>query len=357
MLAACFCLLLASVCCCCLLLAACRLPLAASACCLDALRAFLPCAPSCRLSRRTILHTHNHPPTTTTPHTHNKRTAAQVTADGFELQLGTNHFGHFALTQELMPLLHSTGAATGDARVVAVSSAAHLAGSLNLDEKTWYSDTESTYGRVLAYGRSKLANILFASHLAKRTEGTGVRAFSLHPGTIRTELMRYIPFADALMPLFLPVTYFLFKSPWEGAQTQLYLLLAPLSEVEQYNGAYFQDCAVKPTSYNPQFGDAALAERLWDLSEKLVGPSAAEVAAATKAAQAAAQARAAEAAAANDAAARSAAVAETAAANAAGAKAAAAAAAAEAAAAAAEAAVAAAAAAAAAQATPVGSSD
>jgi NAD(P)-dependent dehydrogenase (short-subunit alcohol dehydrogenase family) len=191
------------------------------------------------------------------------------TADGFELQMGTNHLGHFLLTALLLPKLRATAAASpaADVRVVTVSSLAHVAGTIDLADLHYRS---RPYDRIAAYGASKLANILFAAELARREGGAGILSLSLHPGTIRTELARHIPFADVLVPLATPITYILMKSPWEGAQTQLYALLAPRADLAAHNGAYLADCAVAPTR-NPQAGDAALAAALWAESERQTG--------------------------------------------------------------------------------------
>ena len=106
------------------------------------------------------------------------------TADGFEMQFGVNHLGHFLLTNLLLDRLKEAPAA----RIVNVSSSAHRRGKINFDDL----NSTQSYQQWLAYGQSKLANILFTRSLAKRLEGTNVIANSLHPGVIRTELGRHI---------------------------------------------------------------------------------------------------------------------------------------------------------------------
>ena len=120
----------------------------------------------------------------------------RTTADGFELQLGTNHLGHFALTAHLWPLLVAAGRLAeasrgGDARVVTVSSDAHRFGRLDRENLLW----EKRYQRWRAYGLSKLANLLFTVELDRRLHGTAlpVRAVAVHPGISGTDL-----FADGL---------------------------------------------------------------------------------------------------------------------------------------------------------------
>ena len=108
------------------------------------------------------------------------------TEDGFEMQMGTNHFGHFYLTNLLLPLIKK--AAPG-ARIVNVSSLAHKKAKIYWDDVNW---EKTPYDSVKAYGQSKLANILFTRELAERLEGSGVTVYCLHPGVIATELGRHI---------------------------------------------------------------------------------------------------------------------------------------------------------------------
>jgi NAD(P)-dependent dehydrogenase (short-subunit alcohol dehydrogenase family) len=107
------------------------------------------------------------------------------TAAGFELQFGTNHLGHFALTGRLLGLLCETPGA----RVVTVSSMAHFVGRIDFDDLT----SERGYVAMLAYGQSKVANLLFARELARRLDGAGydVVSSAAHPGSTRTELQRH----------------------------------------------------------------------------------------------------------------------------------------------------------------------
>lgn len=107
-----------------------------------------------------------------------------TTKDGFEMQIGTNLMGHFLLTNLLLDLLKQSA----PSRVVVVSSLFHWYGRINREDL----NSEKSYWRWIAYGQSKLANILFTRELARRLEGSGVTANAVHPGAVRTELMRDI---------------------------------------------------------------------------------------------------------------------------------------------------------------------
>ena len=108
-----------------------------------------------------------------------------TTKDGFELQFGVNHLGHFLLTSLLLDRIKEAPAG----RVVTVSSMGHMAGRINFDDL----QSKKSYSKMGAYAQSKLANILFTQSLAKRLKGTSVTAYSLHPGSVLTELQRHVP--------------------------------------------------------------------------------------------------------------------------------------------------------------------
>lgn len=151
------------------------------------------------------------------------------TTDGFELQLGVNHLGHFLLTHLLLDLLKQSA----PSRVVVVSSMAYGYGKINRTDLMF----EENYGKYSAYSQSKLANVLFANELSKRLEGTGVTANSCHPGVVNTELGRWNPtFAKYGAPIFAPWL----KTPLEGAQTQIRLAVDP--DLEKVSGKYFENC-------------------------------------------------------------------------------------------------------------------
>ena len=183
----------------------------------------------------------------------------QKTEDGFEIQMGVNHLGHFLLTNLLIDLLKSSQ----PSRIVVVSSMAHSAttsSSFNFENI----NSEKYYRKWDAYGQSKLANILFTRELTKRLEGAGVTANSLHPGAVKTELSRNVGRIEAIAVQFM----FLFcKTPTEGAQTNIYLAVS--EEVEDMSGLYFADCKVKEPSRGAQDDEAA--KKLWEISAQLVG--------------------------------------------------------------------------------------
>jgi len=177
------------------------------------------------------------------------------TRQGFEMAFGVNHLGHFLLTQLLLDTLK----ASAPARVVTVASRAHLMAYQGLDWSTLQQPTRSLTG-TREYGVSKLANILFSSHLAKVLEGSGVSSYSLHPGVVDTEVWREVPgFLRPLLRLRGLLT------PEQGAQTTLYCALqAPAIE----SGLYYDKCRVKTPSRIAQ--DAQLAEQLWNKSVQWV---------------------------------------------------------------------------------------
>ncbi len=194
------------------------------------------------------------------------------TADGWELQLATNHLGHYALVNRLRP-------AIGDgARVISVSSTGHHLSDIRWDDP-WFEDG---YDKWLAYGQSKTANVLFAVHLDALARDLGVRAFSLHPGAILTSLGRHLQAEDldAVMTLdddgnpVLPD----FRSPEQGAATAVWAATSP--ELDGRGGDYLEDCAIAdvvPDGPQTTSGvrayalDPDAAARLWTWSADLTG--------------------------------------------------------------------------------------
>jgi len=178
-------------------------------------------------------------------------------SNGYELQFFTNHIGHFILVTGLLDCLASDG------RVVMLSSAAHTMPykeGIQFDNLTG----DGGYSGFRAYGQSKLANVLFANELAKRFEGTGRSAFSVHPGGINTNLGRHMDGpSNILFPL---VEWIGMKNVEQGASTQVYVTTSP--DVIQHNGAYFADCNVKAKSAHGQNDE--MGARLWQVSEEIV---------------------------------------------------------------------------------------
>ena len=183
----------------------------------------------------------------------------QETVDGYEATFAINHLGPFLLTQLLLPRLE----ASAPSRIINVASTAHNQARKGMP----FDDLQSTgrYATMRVYGMSKLANILFANELARRLEGTGVTANSLHPGTVRTGFGGDGD-VKGLFALGIKIGAPLFMSPAKGALTSVYLASSP--EVATVSGKYFAKC--KPKTPKPQAQDAEAARRLWDASEVLV---------------------------------------------------------------------------------------
>ena len=195
------------------------------------------------------------------------------TADGFEMQIGTNHFGHFALTGLLIDLL----LANEGARVVNVASGAHRMGSIRFDDLNW----EHGYRKWLAYGQSKLANLLFCMELQRRLEKAGAKAISVacHPGYAATNLQAAGPrmAGSSLMESMMGIANRLFsQSAAMGALPTLYAAVSPEVRGNDYIGPDgLAELWGNPTTVKPSKAarDGAVASRLWEVSEKLTGVS------------------------------------------------------------------------------------
>lgn len=181
-----------------------------------------------------------------------------VTNEGFEMQIGVNHMGHFLLTHLLLDYLKLSS----PSRIVNVSSIAHSRGEINTADL----NSEKAYDAGKAYEQSKLANVLFTRELAKRLANSGVTVNALHPGLVDTELMRHMGiFNSYFAKVFVgPLMWPFLKTPANGAQTTLYCALEP--ELEKVTGQYFCDC--KQAAAAPQGEDDAMAKFLWKVSEK-----------------------------------------------------------------------------------------
>jgi NAD(P)-dependent dehydrogenase (short-subunit alcohol dehydrogenase family) len=184
-----------------------------------------------------------------------------TTADGFETQLGTNHLGHFALTGLLLGKLR----AAPTARVVNVSSLAHLIGRIAFDDL----QSERSYDPMRAYAQSKLANLLFTRELTRRLAAEGATAFSAaaHPGSTRTELQRHSRLMAAAVAL-------VSQPPAQGALPSLHAATALDVRGGEYFGPSRAFGMLGPPARarsSPRSTDAAVARRLWDVSEELTG--------------------------------------------------------------------------------------
>jgi NAD(P)-dependent dehydrogenase (short-subunit alcohol dehydrogenase family) len=197
------------------------------------------------------------------------------TADGFELQIGTNHLGHFALTGLLLELLRS---APAEARVVTVSSTAHRIGAMDFGDL----HGERSYSRWRRYGQSKLANLLFAYELARRSDDGGwqIRSTAAHPGYAATHLQSTGPglgggIASALNVSVMKVTNLLLAQSDEmGALPTLYAATVP----EMPQGGFAGPDGPGEARGHPKLVSSTRAarserdaRRLWDLSEELTG--------------------------------------------------------------------------------------
>jgi WW domain-containing oxidoreductase len=174
---------------------------------------------------------------------------------GYESQFFTNHIGHFILVTGLIEQLTAAG------RVVMVSSSAHKQakpGGIEFDNL----DGSKGYGPWRQYGQSKFANILFAKELAQRFAGTQRTANALHPGVIRTNLIRHNAMLGAFMQVINPL---FLKSVPQGAATQVYLAAHP--SLATVTGKYFADCNI--TAPRPDAEDPVAAKKLWEVSEQI----------------------------------------------------------------------------------------
>ncbi|HVB45113.1 MAG TPA: SDR family oxidoreductase [Streptosporangiaceae bacterium] len=174
-----------------------------------------------------------------------------ITADGFELHFGVNHLGHFALTQELLPLLQDSG----QARIVNVASEAHQEAK-DIDFEALRSRTKSITG-LPEYAVSKLSNVLFTQELARRLAGTSVTAYALHPGVVASEIWRRVPWPARKLMTRRMLTI------EQGARTSLYCATSP--EVAGASGRYYDDCREADPS---AVATPELAAMLWEYSEK-----------------------------------------------------------------------------------------
>ncbi len=202
------------------------------------------------------------------------------TEDGFETQFGINYLGHFLLTEMLLDVLKKSA----PSRIVCVSSLAHAgmqkrSATIDLDDLKY---EKRKYDPVASYCQSKLAIVIYARHLAKRLEGTGVSVFSTHPGWIRSNLIKHTMPPWVQNVLMRPFSGLLtMMSPEDGAQTQLHCLLD--DDAPDHSGEYFsQNGLLYPKkenrpggwpmlSPNPLTYDDDLAERLYEKSIELVG--------------------------------------------------------------------------------------
>lgn len=182
------------------------------------------------------------------------------TEDGFEMQMGTNHFGHFALTLRLLPLIKNTAGS----RVVTVSSVAHTSGDINFDDIHW---EKRDYDKWQAYGDSKIANLYFTYELARKLKDLDVKVVAAHPGLTATNLQKNTGFFTFLTPL-------LGQRPAIGALPTLRAAVDPRVDSGDYYGPRgfkgIRGYPVKVES-NQKSHDTTTGVKLWELSVDLTG--------------------------------------------------------------------------------------
>jgi retinol dehydrogenase-12 len=173
-----------------------------------------------------------------------------LTRQGFELMFGVNHLGHFLLTQLLLERLTSSG----PARVVTVSSDAHY-NARGIDWDALRRPARGITG-LGEYAVSKLCNVLFSQELARRTEGTGVHAYALHPGVVASDIWRRVPWPVR------PLVTRNMLSVTDGAATSLYCATSP--SVASDSGLFYDKCALREAS---PVATSSLGRELWERSE------------------------------------------------------------------------------------------
>ncbi|MBA3592335.1 MAG: SDR family NAD(P)-dependent oxidoreductase [Pseudomonadota bacterium] len=198
------------------------------------------------------------------------------TVQGWEAQFATNHLGHFALTTALLPALFRAGAATGDARVVCLSSAGHKIADVDFDDIHY---ERRDYNKWNAYGQAKSANALMALGLHLKYAARHVTANAVHPGGIMTGLQKYLPMEEMRAAGWLKADgtpLDIFKTPAQGASTSVWAASAP--ELRGRGGLYLEDCRQglpaesnnRISGYLPHIADPAAALRLWEVSERML---------------------------------------------------------------------------------------
>jgi NAD(P)-dependent dehydrogenase (short-subunit alcohol dehydrogenase family) len=182
------------------------------------------------------------------------------TEDNFELQFGTNHLGHFALTGHLFSLLK----ATQGSRIVNVSSGAHNWGNLDFDDLNW---EKREYKASTSYGDSKMANLYFTYELARKVKGTDLKVTAAHPGWTATDLQRHSGLFSFLNPFFA-------QKPAMGALPTLRAATDPAAQSGDYFGPDgFKEMKGYPVNVesNELSHDCDKAARLWHISEEMTG--------------------------------------------------------------------------------------
>jgi retinol dehydrogenase 14 len=183
--------------------------------------------------------------------------ARELIGEGIEKTFAVNHLGYFLLTNLLLDLIVKSA----PARIVNTSSVGHRSGTMDFDDLAF---GRERYSIVKAYGRSKLANVLFTRELARRLAGTGVTVNAVHPGAVSTNIWSH---AMWWMRPVLAIAKLFMITPKEGGERLLYLAVSP--EVEGKTGGYYENNRLVAPS--PLAQDDGAASRLWEVSSRLVG--------------------------------------------------------------------------------------
>ncbi len=200
------------------------------------------------------------------------------TRNDLEMQIGTNHFGHFLLAVLLAPALEAGARQKGQARVVSLSSIGHIRSPMHFDDPHY---RVRAYDKWEAYGQSKTANALFAVGFHARFKDRGIAANAVMPGGIMTPLQRHLPRDEMIAFGWIDEHGRVaegFKTPEQGASTSVWAAIGP--ELDGVGGLYLENCAEAEIydpgrgrfGYKPYARDPELADRLWRLSEETVGP-------------------------------------------------------------------------------------
>lgn len=197
------------------------------------------------------------------------------TKDGIEMQFGTNHIGHFALTLGLLPALKQAAQLSGrKSRVVNVSSTAHVRSDIDFDDVNF---KKRQYDGFISYGQSKTANILFSIGLTNRFKDEGIVSTAVMPGVIQTNLQRHM---DQATIEGIKTRFKKWKSLEQGASTTVWAAVAP--EFENVGGLYLENCTISKQGesrekiyevmfgYMPYVMNPESVEKLWTLSEQIV---------------------------------------------------------------------------------------
>lgn len=190
------------------------------------------------------------------------------TDNGFELQLGTNYLGHFALTAQLMPLLLKGS----DTRIVTLSSIAARDGEINFNDL----NAKKSYSPMKVYSQSKLACLMFALELRRRSEANqwGLTSIAAHPGISRTDLLHNAPGRRSVIGIMRSLLWFMFQPASQGALPVLFAATSPAARAGAYYGPdKMMEMRGFPTEAQipPQALDVEVSARLWEMSEKLTG--------------------------------------------------------------------------------------